>query len=128
MLHQLISNCVLLRAGHGAAPPLLSPQVGYLVGVKRNAERYMFQEPRPPVDAVRARIRESLFSFRHVQSDVNFLVTFAKSALSGPKMHFGLIFRILSPKLILEPKMHVFAQNRLWAERDSILIKIPLVL
>ena len=59
----------------------------------------MFQEPRPPVDAVRARIRESLFCFRYVQSDVNFLVTFAKSALSGPKMHFGHIFRILSPKI-----------------------------
>ena len=59
----------------------------------------MFQEPRPPVDAVRARIRDSLFCFRYVQSDVNFLVTFAKSALSGPEMPFGPIFRILSPKI-----------------------------
>ncbi len=72
---------------------------GPFIGVKRNAERYMFQEPRPPVDAVRARIRDPLFSFRYLQSDVNFLVTFAKSALSGPKMHFGPIFRILSPKI-----------------------------
>ena len=67
--------------------------------MKRNAERYMFQEPRPPVDAVRARIRDPLFSFRQVQSDVNFLVTFAKIALLGPEMHFGATLRILGPKI-----------------------------
>ncbi len=101
---------------------------GAKIGVKRNAERYMFQEPRPPVDAVWARIRDPPFSFRQVQSDVNFAVTFAKSALLGPKMHVGYIFRILSPKSILELKMHFFAQNRFWAKRGSIFIKVPLVL
>ena len=70
-----------------------------IIGVKRNAERYMFQEPRPPVDAVRARIRESRFCIRHAEAVVNFLVTFAKKALLGPKTHFGAIFRILSPKI-----------------------------
>ncbi len=70
-----------------------------LIGVKRNAERYMFQEPRPPVDAVRARIRESRFSILQAEAVVNFLVPFAKKALLGPKMHFGIIFRILSPKI-----------------------------
>ena len=33
------------------------------------------------VDALRARNRESLFSFRDYQPDVNFLVTFAKSVI-----------------------------------------------
>ncbi len=99
-----------------------------MFGVKRNAERYMFQEPRPPVDAVRARIRDPMFSFRKVQSDVDFLVTNAKSALLGPKTHFGPIFRIMSPKSILEPRLHFSAQNRFWATRGSILVRIPLIL
>ena len=70
-----------------------------VIGVKRNAERYMFQEPRPPVDAVRARIRESRFSIRKAEAVVNFLVTFAKKALLGPKMHFGSIFAFWAPKI-----------------------------
>ena len=67
--------------------------------MKSNAERYMFSEPRPPVDAVRARIREPRFSIRHAQAVVNFLVTFAESALLGPKLHFGIIFRISGSKI-----------------------------
>ena len=86
----------------------------FRVGVKRNAERYMFSEPRAPVDAVRARIRESLFSFRYVQSDVNFLVTFAKSALSVPKMHFWLIFRIVGPNF------HLWLQNTLFSSKSPL--------
>ena len=70
-----------------------------LVGVKRNAERYMFPEPRPPVDAVRARIRESRFSLLQAEAVANFLVTFAEKALLSPKMHVGTNFRILSPKI-----------------------------
>jgi len=73
----------------------------------------MFQEPRPPVDAVRARIRESLFSFRYVQSDVNFLVTFAKSALLGPETHFGPIFRILGPKIDFGAQNALFSPKSL---------------
>ena len=64
----------------------------HVIGVKRNAERYMFQEPRPPVDAVRARIRESRFSILDAEAVVNFLVTFAANALLDPKMLFGIIF------------------------------------
>ena len=50
-----------------------------LVGVKRNAERYKFWEPRPPVDAVWARIRESRFSFLKAEAVVNFVITFAET-------------------------------------------------
>ncbi len=52
-----------------------------------------------PVDALWVRIRESRFSFRDVLPDVNFFVTFAKSALLGRKVHFWVIFRTLSPKI-----------------------------
>ena len=41
-----------------------------------------------PVDAFRARIRESRTCIRHAQPDVNFLAPFATSALFGPKVHF----------------------------------------
>ena len=51
------------------------------------------------MDAVRARIRESRFYIRKAEAVVNFLVTFVKKALLGPEMHFGIIFRILSPKI-----------------------------
>ena len=97
-----------------------------IVGVKRNAERYMFQEPRPPVDAVRARIRESRFSFRKAEAVVNFLVTFAKKALLGPKTHFGAFFRFLGPKNPFWAQNALLGQNRLRAEKASILVKIPL--
>ena len=80
----------------------------------------MFQEPRPPVDAVRARIRESLFSFRDVQSDVNFLVTFAKSALLGPEMHLLLNFRILGPDLHFGSEMHFLAKNAFGPKRAGL--------
>ena len=76
------------------------------VGVKRNAERYKFSEPRPPVDAVWARSRESLFSLCDARPDLNFLVTFAKTALLGPKTHFGPISRFLDPKVdFWDPKI-----------------------
>ena len=87
------------------------------IGVKRNAERYMFQEPRPPVDAVRARIRDPLFSFRQVQSDVNFLVTFAKSALLGPKMHSGAIFRTLGPEIDFGAQNALFRPKSLLGQK-----------
>ena len=99
-----------------------------VVGVKRNAERDMFSEPRPPVDALRAPIRESRFSFREAGADVNFLVTFAKRALLGPKVPLLLIFRIFGPNLHFCSGMHFLAQNRLWAKKGSDFIKIPLVL
>ena len=85
------------------------------IGVKRNAERYMFQEPRPPVDAVRARIRESRFSLRHAEAVVNFLVTFAEKALLGPKMPFGTIFRILSPKIDFGAQNALLSATRCFA-------------
>ena len=88
-----------------------------IIGVKRNAERYMFQEPRPPVDAVRARIRESRFCIRDVQSDVNFLVTFAKSALLGPTMHFGLTFRILGPEIDFGAQNALFSPKSLLGQK-----------
>ena len=99
-----------------------------IVGVKRNAERYKFWEPRPPVDAVWARNRKSRFSMWKVQADVNFLVTFAKNALLGPKTHFGPIFRFLGPKIDFGARNALLAQKRLWAKKGSILVKKPLVL
>ena len=69
-------------AGELSAPyrPNIYNTPAFLIGVKRNAERYMFSEPRPPVDALRARIRESRFYILQVLPDVNFLVTFAKKS------------------------------------------------
>merc|ERR1739841_148990 len=69
----------------------------YIIGVKRDAERYKFSEPRPPVDAVWARSRESAFSIWKAAADLNFVITFAKKALLGPKTHFGDLFRFLDP-------------------------------
>ena len=70
-----------------------------MIGVKRNAERYKFWEPRPPVDAVWARSRRSRFSMCNAQPDLNFFVTFAQKALLGPKSPFWPIFRFLGPKV-----------------------------
>ena len=84
------------------------------IGVKRNAERYKFWEPRPPVDAVWARNRKSRFSLWKVQADVKFLVTFAKNALLGPKTHFGAMFRFLGPKIDFG------AQNALLAQKSTL--------
>ena len=68
------------------------------IGVKRNAERYMFSEPRAPVDAVRARIRESRFSFRQDQAVVNFCAILVNKWLFGPKIPFLPRMRLLGPK------------------------------
>ena len=84
------------------------------IGVKRNAERYKFSEPRAPVDAVWARIRESRFSFLEAEAIVNFLVTFAKKALLGPKMQFWVIFRILGPTTDFG------AHNALWGPKSRL--------
>ena len=71
------------------------------IGVKMNAERYMFSEPRAPVDAVWARIRGSRFSILKAEAVVNFLVNYAEntpfdqkcilhiSAFSAPTMLFA---------------------------------------
>ena len=56
------------------------------IGVKRNAERYKFWEPRLRVDPVWARSRRSRFSMCKVQAALNFLVTFAKRRTFGPKI------------------------------------------
>ena len=85
--------------------------------MKRNAERYMFQEPRPPVDALRARIRESRFCIRKAEAVVNFLVTFAKSALLGPKVHFWVIFRTLSPKIVFGAQNALFGPKSLLGQK-----------
>ena len=77
----------------------------------------MFSEPRPPVDALRARIRESRTCIREVLPDVNFLVTFAKSALWGPKVPFGLTFRILSPKIDFGPQNALFRPKSLLGQK-----------
>ena len=68
------------------------------IGVKRNAERYKFWEPRLRVDPVWARSRRSRFSLCKVQSDLNFLVTFAKRRTSGPKIAFWAYYWICGPK------------------------------
>ena len=60
-----------------------------LIGVKRNAERYMFSEPRPPVDALRARIREPRFSVRDVLPDVIFWSLLRKVHFGAQKCTFG---------------------------------------
>ena len=103
------------------------PYIGY-IGVKRNAERYMFSEPRAPVDAVRARIRESRFSFRHAQAVVNFFAILLNKWLFGPKIPFYPKFAFWAQKPISGPEMLFFAQNRFWAKRGSIFINFPLVL
>ena len=74
----------------------------------------MFSEPRPPVDALRARIRESRFSVRDAGADVNFLVTFAKRALLGPKVPLLLISRILGPNL------HFWLRNALFSTKSPL--------
>ena len=75
--------------------------------MKRNAERYKFWEPRPRVDPVWARSRRSRFSLCQVQSDLNFLVTFAKNALFGPKIAFWAYFSVFGPK------------NRFWGPKRT---------
>ena len=86
--------------------------------MKRNAERYKFWEPRPPVDAVWARIRKSQFSLCKVQGNLNFLVTFAKNALLGPKSRFGTYFSIFGPKSrFLGPKRTYGPQIDFWPKR-----------
>ena len=69
-----------------------------LIGVKRNAERYKFWEPRLRVDPVWARSRRSRFSFCNAQPDLNFLVTFAKRRTFGPNIAFWAYFSIFAPK------------------------------
>ena len=77
---------------------ILAPQHHGLIGVKRNAERYKFWEPRLRVDPVWARSRRSRFSFCNAQPDLNFLVTFAKRRTFGPKIAFWAYFSIFGPK------------------------------
>ena len=69
-----------------------------IIGVKRNAERYMFSEPRAPVDAVRARIRESQTYIREAQAVVNFFAILFNKWLFGPKIPFLPKIRLLDPK------------------------------
>ena len=99
-----------------------------MIGVKRNAERYMFSEPRAPVDAVRARIRESRFSIRNAQAVVNFFAILVNEWLSGPKIPFYPKIAFWAQKSILGAEMLFFAQKRFWAKRGSIFINFPLVL
>ena len=68
------------------------------IGVKRNAERYKFWEPRLRVDPVWARSRRSRFSICNAQPDVNFFVTFAKRRTFGLKITFWTYFPIFGPK------------------------------
>ena len=68
------------------------------IGVKRNAERYKFWEPRLRVDPVWARSRRSRFSICNAQPDVNFLVTFAKRRTFGPKIAFWAYYWIFGPQ------------------------------
>ena len=99
-----------------------------MIGVKRNAERYMFSEPRAPVDAVRARIRESQTCIRNAHAVVNFVAILVNEWLLGPKIPFYPKSAFWAQKPILDTKMLFFAQNRFWAKRVSNFIKIPLVL
>ena len=69
-----------------------------IIGVKRNAERYKFWEPRLRVDPVWARSRRSRFSVCKAQPDLNFLVTFAKRRTFGPKIAFWAYFPIFAPQ------------------------------
>ena len=81
------------------------------VRVKRNAERYMFPEPRAPVDAVRARIRESRTCIQQAEAVVNFFAILVKEWLLGPKIPFYEISafraqnRFLAPKCAFSPKI-----------------------
>ena len=73
-------------------------QEACIIGVKRNAERYKFWEPRLRVDPVWARSRRSRFSLCDAQPDLNFLVTFAKRRTFGPKIAFWAYFPTFGPK------------------------------
>ena len=72
---------VVVNPGMSLGPGQLPKYNIFFIGVKRNAERYKFWEPRPPVDVVWARNQNSWLSICHVQADVNFLVTVMKTRL-----------------------------------------------
>ena len=87
--------------------------------MKRNAERYKFWEPRPPVDPVWARSRRSRFSICKVQSDLNFLVTFAEKRTFGLKIAFWAYFPILGPKIDFGSKTHFCQKVRSWTQAEK---------
>ena len=89
----------------------------HIIGVKRNAERYMFSEPRAPVDAVRARIRESRFYIRNAQAVVNFFAILVIEWLFGPEIPFYPKFAFWAQKPISGAEMLFFAQKRFLAKR-----------
>ena len=88
----------------------------------------MFSEPRAPVDAVRARIRESQTCIRNAQAVVIFFAILVNKLLFGPKIPFYPKFAFWAQKSILGAEMLFFAQKRFWAKRGSIFINSPLVL
>ena len=90
---------------------------GLKIGVKRNAERYMFSEPRAPVDAVRARIRESRFSIREAEAVVNFFAILVNKWLLGPKIPFLPKFRILGPEIDFGPRNALFRPKSLLGQK-----------
>ena len=105
-----------------------APMSPMLIGVKRNAERYKFSEPRAPVDAVWARTRESRFSFRKAEAVVNFLVTFAQKAFFAAKGHdSGQFFAFWAQRPILEPTTHFWAGVCVWVKKSCTSIQIPLI-
>ena len=71
----------------------------------------MLSEPRAPVDAAPARIRESRFSIRQAEADVNFWQLLRNVYFLAPNA-FGIIFRILGPKSDSGAQNALFAHNR----------------
>ena len=88
-----------------------------IIGVKRNAERYMFSEPRAPVDAARARIRESRFYIRNAQAVVNFFAILVNKWLLGPKIPFLPRIRILGPKTDFGRRNALFRPKSLFGQK-----------
>ena len=94
-------QCLFLRAHQiPAGSPTVNQESNShsLIGVKRNAERYKFWEPRLRVDPVWARSRRSRFCICNAQPDVNFLATFAKRVTFGSKITFWAYFSFFGPK------------------------------
>ena len=85
--------------------------------MKRNAERYMFSEPRAPVDAVRARIRESRFSFRQAEAVVNFFAICINEWLFGPEIPFLPKILLLGPKTDFGPRNALFRPKTLFGQK-----------
>ena len=97
------------------------------IGVKRNAERYMFCPPRPWMLSGLESGNTGSPSGTHSPT-LTFWSLSRKEHFWAQKCPFGSFFAFWVPICNFGSGMHFLAKNRRWAKKGSGFIKIPLVL